>query len=238
MTTPVSRPSLGLRSYAIPVAAMTLIVLASNVAVQFPMFVTVGGVHLADILTWGAFVYPFAFLVTDLTNRIYGPRIARRAVYAGFAMAVACSIAVPPLLFDLGLVGYASAAGRLFRVAIASGAAFLVAQLLDIAIFNRLRQDRWWRAPAASSVSGSITDTIVFFCIAFAPLFVFAGPNDPFALEAAPLIAGLGSGEAPRWMSWAIGDFSVKLAIAVFALIPYRIVIQQVLPARTFEAQA
>ena len=227
-----------LRHYLIPVAAMTLIVLASNVAVQFPMFVTVGGLDLADLLTWGAFVYPFAFLVTDLTNRLYGPRIARRAVYAGFAMAVLCSVAVPPVLFDLGLVSYASAAERLFRVAIASGAAFLVAQLLDIAIFNRLRQDRWWRAPAASSISGSITDTLVFFTLAFAPMFLFVGPNDPFALETAPLLAGLASGEVPRWMSWAIGDFSVKLAIAVFALLPYRIIVQQVLPARGVEAQA
>ncbi len=242
MTSQFSRPASGrvrgLRPYLIPVAAMTLIVLASNVAVQFPVFMTVGGLQLADLLTWGAFVYPFAFLVTDLTNRIYGPSIARRAVYAGFAMAVACSIAVPPLLFDLGLVGYASAAERLFRVAVASGAAFLVAQLLDIAIFNRLRQDRWWRAPAASSITGSITDTIVFFCVAFAPVFLFVGPNDPFALETAPLLAGLASGDAPRWISWAIGDFSMKLAIAVFALIPYRIVIQQVLPARTSAAQA
>ena len=238
MKSPVSRSAYGLRSYLIPVAAMTLIVLASNVAVQFPMFVNVGGVQFADVLTWGAFVYPFAFLVTDLTNRLLGPRIARRAVYAGFAMAVVCSIAVPPLLFDLGLVGYAGAAGRLFRVAVASGVAFLVAQLLDIAIFNRLRRDRWWRAPAASSISGSVTDTVVFFSVAFAPLFVVIGPSDSFALETVPLLAGLAPGDAPRWISWAIGDFSVKLAIAVFALIPYRIVIQQVLPARMIDASA
>lgn len=238
MSLPIFRSGSSLRAFVIPVAAMTLIVLAANVAVQFPLFVKVGALQLADLLTWGAFVYPFAFLVTDLTNRLYGPSFARRAVYAGFAMAVVCSIVVPPLLLDLGLVGYASAAGRLFRVAIASGAAFLVAQLIDIAIFNRLRQDRWWRAPAASSISASLIDTVVFFCVAFAPLFVLIGPNDPFALETAPLLAGLVSGEAPRWMSWAIGDFSVKLAIAVVALIPYRIIIQQVLPARTIEASA
>lgn len=227
-----------LRPYAVPVAAMTLIVLAANLAVQFPIFVTIGGLQLADLLTWGALVYPFAFLVTDLTNRIYGPRVARRAVYAGFAMAVVCSVVGPPILFELGLLGYAGAAERLLRVAVASGAAFLVAQLLDIAVFNRLRQDRWWRAPAASSISGSITDTIVFFSVAFAPLFVFLGANEPFALEPAPLLGGMVAGEAPRWMSWAIGDFCVKLAIAVFALLPYRIIVQQVLPARSYESRA
>lgn len=128
-----------LRIYLLPVAAMTTIVLAANIAVQFPLFAQLGSLQLADILTWGAFVYPFAFLVTDLTNRRYGPQVARRAVYVGFAMAVLCSIVVPPLLFDLGLLGYATAAERLFRIAIASGTAFLAAQLLDIAVFNRLR---------------------------------------------------------------------------------------------------
>ena len=224
-----------LRIYLLPVAAMTTIVLAANVAVQFPLFVQLASLQLADILTWGAFVYPFAFLVTDLTNRRYGPQVARRAVYAGFVMAVLCSIVIPPLLFDLGLLGYATAAERLFRIAIASGTAFLAAQLLDIAVFNRLRGASWWRAPAASSISGSVLDTLVFFTVAFAPVFLFLGPNEPFALENAPLL-GVFATEAPRWVSWGLGDLGVKLLIAVFALVPYRVIMQQFMPYRTAQA--
>jgi len=224
-----------LRIYLLPVAAMTTIVLAANVAVQFPLFAQLGSLQLADILTWGAFVYPFAFLVTDLTNRRYGPQVARRAVYAGFAMAVLCSSVVPPLLFDLGLLGYATAAERLFRIAIASGTAFLAAQLLDIAVFNRLRGASWWRAPMASSISGSVLDTFVFFTVAFAPVFLLLGPNEPFALESAPLL-GVFATEAPRWVSWGLGDLGVKLLIAVFALVPYRVIMQQFLPYRTAQA--
>ncbi|MEH6721219.1 MAG: queuosine precursor transporter [Aurantimonas endophytica] len=225
-----------LRSYILPVAAMTAIVLASNVAVQFPVFAEIGGLQLADLLTFGAFTYPFAFLVTDLTNRRYGPAVARRVVMAGFAAAVLCSIVVPPILYDLGLLEYATAADRLLRIALASGGAFLAAQLLDIAVFNRLRQDSWWRAPAASSVSGSVVDTFLFFTIAFAPVFAFVGPNDGFALEAAPLL-GVFATEAPRWVSWAIGDFGMKLAIAVLALVPYRIIMQQFVPYRPVDAR-
>ncbi|MBO0902604.1 queuosine precursor transporter [Jiella sonneratiae] len=219
------------RIYALPVAAMAVIVLASNVAVQYPLFAEIGGLQLADVLTYGAFTYPFAFLVTDLTNRRHGPRVARRVVYAGFTAAVICSLLVPPLLFDLGLLGFATTAERLFRIAVASGSAFLAAQLLDVAVFNRLRQDRWWRAPALSSLSGSVLDTITFFSIAFAPAFVFLGANDGFALESAPLL-GLFHAETPRWISWAIGDFSVKLLISVFALIPYRVIMQRFMPYR------
>ncbi|MDE0923073.1 queuosine precursor transporter [Aurantimonas coralicida] len=224
-----------LRIYLLPVIAMTAIVLASNVAVQFPVFAQIGSLQLADILTYGAFTYAFAFLVTDLTNRRYGPAIARRVVYIGFAAAVACSIVVPPVLYDLGFLDYATAAERLLRIAIASGGAFLAAQLLDIAVFNRLRQESWWRAPAASSLSGSVVDTITFFTVAFAPFFLFLGPNDGFALESAPLL-GLMAVEAPRWVSWAIGDFTVKLFIAVFALVPYRIIMQHFMPARPVAA--
>ena len=111
----------------------------------------------------------------------------------------------------------------------ASGAAFLAAQLLDIAVFNRLRQESWWRAPVASSLCGSVLDTLVFFSVAFAPLFVFVGPNDGFALESARLFGVLGV-DAPRWISWAMGDFSVKLLIAAVALVPYRIIMQWVMP--------
>ncbi|MEX6506389.1 queuosine precursor transporter [Jiella sp. M17.18] len=220
-----------LKTYSLPVAAMALIVLASNVLVQYPVFGQVGGLQLADVLTWGAFTYPFAFLVTDLTNRRFGPRIARRVVFAGFVTAVLASLVAPPLLFDLGLLQFPTSGDRLFRIAVASGAAFLMAQLLDIAVFNRLRQESWWRAPAASSLSGSVIDTLTFFSVAFAPLFVFVGPNDDFALQSARLF-GVYAVEAPRWISWAMGDFSVKLMIAVFALVPYRIIMQQFMPYR------
>ena len=107
------------------VAAMALVVVASNILVQFPMQGQVGGLSLADILTWGAFTYPFAFLVTDLANRRYGPAVARRIVFVGFMTAVVCSILVPPFLFRHGLIEFETAADRLVRIAMASGAAFL-----------------------------------------------------------------------------------------------------------------
>lgn len=205
------------------VAAMALVVMASNVLVQFPVEAMLGGVSLADVLTWGAFTYPFAFLVTDLANRRHGPAIARRIVFVGFMTAVACSIVVPPLLFKAGLIPYETAADRLVRIAIASGAAFLTAQLLDVTVFNRLRRQSWWRAPIFGTLAGSVVDTLIFFSVAFAAAFAFVGPNDGFALEAAPLF-GLLPAEAPRWLSWALGDLAVKLLIAVFALIPYRLI--------------
>ncbi len=213
-----------LSSAQIPfILAMTLVVVASNVLVQFPVQGSVGGLALADVLTWGAFTYPFAFLVTDLANRRYGPAIARRVVFIGFMTAVVCSIIFPPLLFKAGLIEFETAAGRLMRIAAASGAAFLVGQLLDVTVFNRLRRTSWWRAPVFASLAGSVIDTAIFFSIAFAGIFAFVGPEDPFALETAPLF-GLLAGTAPRWISWALGDLSVKLLIAVFALIPYRLI--------------
>lgn len=220
------------RHYVLPVLAMTLIVLASNIAVQFPVQGTVGALSLGDILTWGAFVYPFAFIVTDINNRLYGPLMARRVVYGGFATAIAASIVLPPLLFQLGVIPFGLEAGRLVRIALASGMAFLVAQLVDILVFNRLRRKSWWKAPMASGVAGTIIDTLLFFSIAFAPLFVVLGPNDGFALEGAPLLGVFTGTDAPRWLSWALGDFAVKLAVAVFGLVPYRVIINMVLPYR------
>ncbi|KQT85858.1 queuosine precursor transporter [Aurantimonas sp. Leaf443] len=214
----------------LPATAMAVVVLASNILVQFPVPWSVGPLALGDILTFGAFTYPFAFLVTDLTNRLHGPRAARRAVYAGFAVAVATSIAMPPLLFAAGLLPFETTGERLARIALASGTAFLFAQLLDIAVFNRLRGRGWWKAPAFGSVSGSLLDTAVFFSLAFAPAFVFLGAGDEFALESAPLL-GLFATEVPRWISWALGDLTVKLLIAAFALVPYRVVVELVLPA-------
>lgn len=205
------------------VAAMALVVVASNVLVQFPVDGQIGGLALADVLTWGAFTYPVAFLVTDLANRRYGPAVARRIVFVGFMLAVTCSIVVPPLLFRLGLIEFDTAAGRLVRIAIASGAAFLTAQLLDITVFNRLRGQSWWRAPIFGTLAGSVVDTAIFFSISFAAAFSFVGPDDAFALEAAPLF-GLLPAEAARWVSWALGDLTVKLLIAIFALIPYRLI--------------
>ena len=206
------------------VAAMALVVVASNVLVQFPVQGTVASLDLANLLTWGAFTYPLAFLVTDLANRRYGPAVARRIVLVGFAAAVACSIIVPPLLYGAGLIEYETAAGRLVRIAIASGTAFLAGQLLDVTVFNWLRRQSWWKAPVLSSLSSSVVDTVIFFSIAFAATFAFIGPEDGFALEQAPLL-GLFSVETARWISWAVGDLAVKLVMALLALIPYRLVV-------------
>ncbi len=206
------------------VAAMALVVVASNILVQFPMQGSLGGLALADILTWGAFTYPFSFLVTDLANRRYGPSVARRIVFVGFMTAVVCSIVVPPLLYRAGLIDFETQAARLARIALASGAAFLCAQLLDVTVFNWLRRQSWWRAPIFGTLVGSVFDTAVFFSIAFSAVFAFAGPNDAFALETAPLM-GMLPLETMRWVSWAVGDLSVKLLIAVFALIPYRLIV-------------
>jgi uncharacterized integral membrane protein (TIGR00697 family) len=212
-----------LRTYVPFVAAMAIVVVASNVLVQFPVQGQLGSVSLADILTWGAFTYPFAFLVTDLANRRHGPAMARRVVLFGFMLAVASSILFPPLLYSWGLIEFETAADRLVRIATASGLAFLSAQLLDVTVFNWLRRQSWWRAPILGTLAGSVLDTAVFFSVAFAATFAVLGPNDPFALEAAPLF-GVFSVETARWMSWALGDLSVKLLIGVFALIPYRII--------------
>jgi uncharacterized integral membrane protein (TIGR00697 family) len=214
---------LRLSSFVPFVAAMALVVVASNVLVQFPVNGRIGSLALADILTWGAFTYPFAFLVTDLANRRYGPAIARQIVFVGFMLAVACSIIVPPLLFKYGFIEFETAADRLVRIAVASGAAFLTAQLLDVTVFNWLRKHSWWRAPVFGSLAGSVLDTAIFFSVAFSAAFAFIGPNDAFALENAPFLGFL-SAETARWMSWAVGDLAVKLLIAVFALIPYRLI--------------
>jgi uncharacterized integral membrane protein (TIGR00697 family) len=205
------------------VAAMALVVVASNILVQFPVEGQVGRLSLADVLTWGAFTYPLAFLVTDLANRRYGPRIARRVVFVGFALAIACSLVFPPLLFRMGLIPFELEPGRIMRVALASGTAFLVGQLLDVAVFNRLREASWWRAPVFASIFGSIIDTAIFFSLAFAPAFAFVAANDAFALELAPFM-GLTEPDTARWISWALGDLTVKLSIAVVALIPYRLI--------------
>lgn len=155
----------------LPIAAMIVVVVSSNVLVQYP---------INDWLTWGALTYPVAFLVTDVTNRTMGPAKARRVVHIGFACAVVLSI----WLADA-------------RIAFASGTAFLVAQLMDIAIFDRLRGRAWWQAPLASSVIGSAVDTGLFFSLAF-------------------------YGTMVPWVTLSAGDYAVKLALALAMLIPFR----------------
>lgn len=188
----------------IAIAAMCAVVAASNFLVQFPVQGTIGALNLADLLTWGAFTYPAAFLVTDLTNRRFGPAKARQVVFAGFLLAVILSVVLATP-----------------RIAIASGTAFLLAQLLDVTVFDKLRQAAWWRAPLVSSFAGSAIDTVLFFSIAFAASLSVFGPNDDFAIANAPLL-GIFGVEAPRWVSWALGDFAVKLLMALVLLAPYR----------------
>ncbi|PWV98114.1 hypothetical protein DFR52_10592 [Hoeflea marina] len=191
---------------------MAAIVAASNYLVQFPVEGMLGGINLADILTWGAFTYPVAFLVTDLTNRRFGPRAARLVVAAGFVMAVALSIwlASP-------------------RIAIASGSAFLAAQLLDVSIFDRLRNRIWWLPPFVSTVFGSCLDTVIFFGLAFSQAANGIGPGDAFATEVAPLMGAFAL-EAPRWVSWALGDLAVKLCVGLAMLAPYGALLPTLLP--------
>lgn len=194
------------------VAAMASVVVASNFLVQFP-FRHFG---LQDILTWGAFTYPLAFLVNDLTNRRYGPAAARKVVYAGFAIAVALSVwlATP-------------------RIAIASGSAFLTAQVLDVFVFDRLRERRWWIAPLTGSVIGSVVDTLLFFSLAFADRFAFLdtglGREDASLGFAVPFVLG---GEVPLWVSLAFGDFCVKMLLSVLMLVPYGALLNVIRPVR------
>lgn len=170
------------RGLILGVAAMTVIVVASNYLVQFPV---------NEWLTWGAFTYPIAFLVTDLTNRTFGPARARQVVYGGFVLAVVLSIALATP-----------------RIALASGTAFLVAQLLDVRIFDRLqKRGGWWTAPLVSSSVGSAVDTALFFSIAFA-------------------------GTAVPWITLGLGDYAVKLVLALSMLIPFRILMQLTRPQR------
>ena len=156
----------------VAVLAMMGTVYASNLLVEIP---------INDWLTWGAFTYPVTFLVTDLTNRQYGPRRARQVVYAGFVLGVLLSIVAAD-----------------WRIGLASGTAFLVAQLVDIWIFDKLRRSGWWRAPLASSALGSTLDTVLFFSLAFAA-------------------TGL------PWITWAAGDLGVKMLMAATLLAPYRV---------------
>ena len=189
----------------LPALAMTFVVVASNILVQYP-FEPLG---LGDYLTWGAFTYPVAFLVTDLTNRRYGAGMAQRLVAVGFVIAVALSIwlATP-------------------RIALASGPAFLVGQLLDITVFNRFRRQSWWRAPLIGSVFGSVIDTALFFSLAFAGDVEMSGPVDFVGLS------------LPLWQSLAICDFLVKMLLALLALVPYGALLRAIRPLEQAEKAA
>lgn len=154
-----------------PILAMAFVVALSNWAVQFP---------INDWLTLGAFTYPVVFLVTDLTNRALGPAAARRVAWVGFAVAVALSLLLAP-----------------WRIAVASGTAFIVAQWLDISTFNRLRRMSWWQAPLIGSIIASVIDTLIFFFLAFA-------------------------GTDMNWLALATGDLVMKWLMAVVLLAPYR----------------
>ncbi|HLL11923.1 MAG TPA: queuosine precursor transporter [Rubrivivax sp.] len=155
----------------LPILAMAAVIVLSNVLVQYP---------INAWLTWGAFSYPLVFLVSDLTNRALGPQAARRVAFAGFAVAVVVSLGLAP-----------------WRIALASGAAFLFSQLMDVLVFNRWRQLSWWKAPLIGSLVASVVDTAVFFFLAFA-------------------------GSDMDWLSLAAGDLVVKAAMAALLLLPYR----------------
>lgn len=200
------------------VLLMAAIVVASNVLVQF---VIAGG-----LLTWGAFSYPATFLVVDLTNRLHGPRAARTVVLWGFAAGLLCSLVGSQVTLATG-------PAVPLRVAVASGAAFLAGQLLDVAIFQALRRRAWWAAPLASTFVSSTLDTAIFFGLAFsaaaAPLFPeAANAATSWAQGAAPFL-NLGP-PAPLWASLAAADLGVKIALALLALLPYRLVLGRLSP--------
>ena len=165
---------------------MGFVVLASNFLVQFP----VKYYGLQDILTYGAFSYPIAFLITDLANRSYGKFVARKIVYIGFAIGITFTLFFSTNFSDLISI----------RIAIGSGSAFIVAQLLDVKIFDQLRKKTWYVAPLTSSVIGSTVDTFLFFSISF-------------------------YGTGIPWITLSLGDLAVKILVALVMLIPFRLVI-------------
>jgi queuosine precursor transporter len=192
------------------ILAMAAIVVASNILVQ---------ILLGEFLTWGALTYPFAFLVTDVMNRIYGAAAARKVVISGFVVGVICSLIGTQIMGEFGPL-------VTLRVALASGLAFLCAQMLDVTIFDRLRAAQWWKAPLISTLFGSVLD----FSIAFATAFTFLDPaNDvAWANEAIPLM-GVGP-MAPLWMSLALADWCVKFTLALIALLPFRAIVTKLSP--------
>ena len=165
---------------------MGVVVLSSNYLVQFP----IKYFGLEEILTYGAFTYPIAFLITDLANRSYGKLVARKIVYIGFIIGISFTLFFTTNFSDLISV----------RIAIGSGTAFIVAQLLDVQIFDKLREKEWFVAPLASSFIGSVVDTFLFFSISF-----------------------YGTGIA--WVTLSVGDLAVKIFVALLMLIPFRLLL-------------
>ncbi|MFY0659848.1 MAG: queuosine precursor transporter [Shimia sp.] len=207
-------------TYLPGIIAMAAIVVASNILVQF---------LFGQWLTWGAFTYPLAFLVTDVMNRVYGAPAARKVVFAGFIVGVICSFIGTKIMLQGDGFTYPAVT---LRIAIGSGLAFLTAQLLDVAIFDRLREGAWWRAPLASTLIGSSVDTAIFFTVAFSgALSVIEPSNDvSWAGEMLPL---LGAGPVvPLWVSLGFADWCVKLSLALLALVPFRMIVGS-LTART-----
>ncbi len=170
---------------------MGVIVLASNYLVQFP----VNFYGLNEVLTYGAFSYPIAFLITDLANRSYGKLIARKIVYFGFALGISFTFIFSTNFADLISI----------RIAIGSGTAFLIAQLIDVQIFDNLRKRDWFIAPLTSSIIGSSIDTFLFFSISFYKTGV-------------------------PWITLALGDLAVKLFVALLMLIPFRMLLKTFKP--------
>ena len=170
---------------------MGIVVLASNYLVQFP----INYYGLQEVLTYGAFSYPIAFLITDLVNRSYGKVIARKIVYIGFAIGISFT-----LLFSTNFADLISV-----RIAIGSGTAFLVAQLLDVQIFDNFRKKTWFIAPLTSSIIGSAVDTFLFFSISF-------------------------YGTGVPWVTLSLGDLIVKILVALIMLIPFRLLLKTFKP--------
>ncbi len=197
------------------VIAMATVVVASNILVQFLI--------LDGLLTWGAFTYPLAFLVTDIMNRVYGATAARRVVFTGLIVGIICSLIGSQIMLEFG-------PAVPLRIAIGSATAFLVAQLLDISVFNRLRNGSWWTAPLVSTLISSVVDTAIFFSIAFSGVFnslsQTAADQIIWAQEAVPF---LNTGpDAPLWVTLAVADWGVKIAVALIALIPFRIIVGRI----------
>lgn len=193
------------------ILAMAVVVVASNILVQ---------VRFGDWLTWGAFTYPLAFLVNDITNRVYGVRAARQVVIAGFVTGLLCSLVGTQIEGEFGPI-------VTLRVALASATAFLVSQLLDVFLFDRLRAATWWRAPTISTLLGSTLDTMLFFTIAFSGWLVFLDPSNDvsWAAEELPL---LGAGPVlPLWVSLAAADWGIKVVLGVVALLPFRMIVRR-----------
>ena len=196
-----------MKNLTLGVIAMGAIVVASNILVQYP---------IGQWLTWGAFSYPLAFLVSDLVNRFQGAAAARRVVYVGLIVGLICSFIGTQIMGEFGPI-------VTLRVALGSATAFLFGQLLDITVFDSLRRAAWWRAPFISTFFGSTLDTLIFFTIAFSAGLVWLEPSNDvsWAGEQIPLL-GFGP-NVPLWVSLGAADFCVKVLVDICALLPFRL---------------